>query len=156
MSNAMPKESQRQEIDTRPPGVCAEPRMFTSLDIGEACQRYTEDGYEVTDQLREFLESHGELTMFLKFQTSEMELTTSVERTLKSTHATPRNVRIFAKELGRPVSLVGTAFVTEEAVLLAENGDVLFAGDAGYQRIRNGFENAVRALITGDWDKAFF
>ncbi|MEK2474462.1 MULTISPECIES: SUKH-3 domain-containing protein [Streptomyces] len=126
------------------------------LDIEEACQRYTEDGYEVTDQLREFLESYGELTMVLKFQNSEMELTTSVERTLESTHATPRNVRIFAKELGQPVSLVGTAFVTEEAVLLAENGDVLFVGDAGYQRIANGFENAVRALVTGNWDRTFF
>ncbi|QRX96451.1 MULTISPECIES: RHS repeat-associated core domain-containing protein [Streptomyces] len=28
--DAMPKESQRKETDNRPPGVCAEPRMFTN------------------------------------------------------------------------------------------------------------------------------
>ncbi|MGW3120302.1 SUKH-3 domain-containing protein [Streptomyces sp. NPDC001107] len=126
------------------------------LDIDDAFQRYIEDGYEVTAQLQEFLEKFGELTVTWRFRDSEVELTTSVERTLESTHATPRNVCIFSKRLGQPVALVGTAFDTEECVLLAENGDILFAGDAGFQRIANGFENAIRALATDNWDKTFF
>jgi hypothetical protein len=126
------------------------------LDIEDACRQYAEDGYEVTPQLREFLENYGELTVTWQFRESEVEVTTSVERTLEATHATPRNARIFAKRLGRPVLLVGTAFETEECVLLADNGDILLAGDAGFQRIAGGFENAVRALVTGDWDKTFF
>ncbi|MFE1775541.1 SUKH-3 domain-containing protein [Streptomyces sp. NPDC059008] len=152
--NGTPERRALQELRDALPGSAT--IEANPLDVEEACQRYTEDGYEVTDQLREFLERYGELTLVLKFQTSEMELTTSVERTLRSTHATPRNVRIFSKELGQRVLLVGTAFVTEEAVLLAENDDVLFVGDAGYQRIANGFENAIRALAAGDWDRTFF
>ncbi|MFI6764157.1 SUKH-3 domain-containing protein [Streptomyces sp. NPDC050355] len=152
--NGTPERWALQELrDALPESATLE---VNPLDVEEACQRYTEDGYEVTDQLREFLERYGELTLVLKFQNSEMELTTSVERTLRSTHATPRHVRIFSKKLGQPVFLVGTAFVTEEAVLLAENNDVLFFGDAGYQRIANGFEHAIHALATGDWDRTFF
>ncbi|MFE0190912.1 SUKH-3 domain-containing protein [Streptomyces sp. NPDC058989] len=152
--NDTPERRALQELrDVLPESATFE---VNHLDVEEACQRYTEDGYEVTGQLREFLERYGELALVLKFQNSEMELTTSVERTLASTHADPRNVRIFSKKLGQPVVLVGTAFVTEEAVLLAENDDILFFGDAGYQRIANGFENAIHALAAGDWDRTFF
>ncbi|UQA92204.1 SUKH-3 domain-containing protein [Streptomyces halobius] len=126
------------------------------LDIEEACRRYAEDGYEVTPQLREFLENYGELTVTWRFRDSEVEVTTSVERTLEATHATPRNARIFAKRLGEPVLVVGPAFETEECVLLAESGDILLAGDAGFQRVANGFGNAIRALIASDLDKTFF
>lgn len=126
------------------------------LDVDDACRQYTEDGYEVTPQLREFLESYGELTVSWTRREWKNELTTSTERTLESAHATPRHLGIHAKRLGFPVLPVGTVFDTEESVLLAENGDILFFGDAGFQRVANGFENAVRAVVTGDWDKTFF
>ncbi|WP_177000948.1 SUKH-3 domain-containing protein [Streptomyces sp. cf386] len=126
------------------------------LDIENACRQYTEDGYEVTPQLRQFLEVYGELTVSWISREWKYELTTSVERTLESAHAFPRTLRIHAKDLGCPVLLVGTVFDTEESVLLTENGDILFYGDAGFQRVANGFGNAVRALLTGDWDKTFF
>lgn len=126
------------------------------LDLDAACWQYADDGFEVPPRLRDFLENYGELTLTMTSRKGEWKLTTSVEQTLGSTHADPRNIRIFSKELGGPVLQVGTAFDTEEAVLLAENGDVLFAGDAGYQRIANGFGDAMRALATGDWDRTFF
>ncbi|AJP05222.1 hypothetical protein TU94_31170 [Streptomyces cyaneogriseus subsp. noncyanogenus] len=63
---------------------------------------------------------------------------------------------VLAKRLGFPVALVGTAFDTAEAVLLAEDGDILLYGDAGFQRVANGFDSAVRAVVTGDWDKTYF
>ncbi|MFF4604251.1 SUKH-3 domain-containing protein [Streptomyces sp. NPDC001339] len=123
------------------------------LDIEAACRKYTEEGYEVTPQLVEFLENYGELTVTWQFRNADVELSTTVESALDMPF---RNVRICAKRIGRPVLPVGSAFVTEEGVLLAENGDIFLAGDAGIQRVDNGFENAVRALIASDWDKTFF
>lgn len=67
-----------------------------------------------------------------------------------------RNVRCHGSRLGRPVLPLGIAFSTQEAVLLAENGDLLFGGDAGMQCVANGLETAVVALVTDDWDKTFF
>ncbi|MFJ4713549.1 SUKH-3 domain-containing protein [Streptomyces sp. NPDC088785] len=127
-----------------------------ALDVEEACARYAEDGYEVTPGLRAFLERYGEITVTWRWRQREQVLTTAVEPTLESTHATPRAVRVLGKRLGFPVLLVGTVFSTEEAVLVAENGEVLFYGDAGFQRVGAGFEDAVRALVAGDWDKTFF
>ncbi|GGS20128.1 SUKH-3 domain-containing protein [Streptomyces griseoviridis] len=126
------------------------------LDLEDACRRYAEDGYEVTDRLREFLTAYGELTVSWMWRGRKDDLTTSVERTLESAHATPRALGIHAKRLGFPVTLVGTVSHTEESVLLAGDGDIFFFGDAGFQRVANGFENAVRAVLTGDWDKTFF
>nr|WP_272920628.1 SUKH-3 domain-containing protein [Streptomyces sp. SID8367] len=102
------------------------------------------------------MEQYGEITVAWMWRQREQTLTTSVETTRESTHATPRTVRILGKRLGSPVLLVGTVFSTEEAVLLAENGDILTYGDAGFQRVGHGFEHAVRALVAGDWDKTFF
>ncbi|GGS73718.1 SUKH-3 domain-containing protein [Streptomyces griseoviridis] len=126
------------------------------LDVEDACRRYAGDGYEVVPQLRNFLEAYGELTVSWTRREWRNELTTSVRATLESAHATPRNLGIHAKRLGFPVVLVGTVFETEESVLLAGDGDIFFFGDAGFQRVANGFENAVRAVLTGDWDKTFF
>lgn len=123
------------------------------LDVEDSCRQYTEAGYEVTPQLREFLEHFGELTISLTYRDWVGELSVSVEGALD---LPPRNVRIDGKRIGRPVLPVGTAFDTEESVLLAENGDIFLAGDAGIQHVANGFENAIRALVTGDWDKTFF
>jgi hypothetical protein len=52
--------------------------------------------------------------------------------------------RIYGRRLGQPVLPIGIAFSTEEAVLLAENGDILFGGDAGMQRVANGFGAAIQ------------
>ncbi|MFJ5798582.1 SUKH-3 domain-containing protein [Streptomyces decoyicus] len=126
------------------------------LDVEDVCRRYAEEGYEVTSRLRDFLANYGELTVTWMWRQHEVELTTSVERTLEATHAIPRNVRIDAKRIGQPLVLVGTAWDTEDIVLLAENYDIFISGDAGIQRIANGFENAIRAIGTDSWDKTFF
>ncbi|AJC53683.1 MULTISPECIES: SUKH-3 domain-containing protein [Streptomyces] len=126
------------------------------LDIEEARRRYTEEGFEFTIALREFLEKYGEFTVTWSFRFGETFLTTSVAQTMDSAHSLPRSVRVFSTRIGRPVLLVGTATDTQEAVLLSDDGDVYLAGDAGIQRVANGFDNALRALVTGDWDKRFF
>ncbi|GAA0665954.1 hypothetical protein GCM10010193_16780 [Kitasatospora atroaurantiaca] len=126
------------------------------LDVEDACRQYAEDDYEVTDRLREFLAAWGELTVTWQFRERDVVLTTAVEPTLESAHATPRNLGIFARRLGQEVAIVGTAFVTEEAVLLAENGDILLVGDVGFQRVANGFDEAIRRLVAADYDRTFF
>ncbi|MFJ9852646.1 SUKH-3 domain-containing protein [Streptomyces sp. NPDC101150] len=126
------------------------------LNVEDVCRRYAEEGYEVTSRLRHFLADYGELTVIWTWRQHEVELTTSVERTLKATHALPRNVPANAQRIGQPVVLIGTAWDTEDIVLLADNDDVFTSGDAGIQRIANGFENAIRAIGTDSWDKTFF
>lgn len=123
------------------------------LDVDDACHQYVEDGFDVTPQLREFLETYGELTIAWPWRQWEEELTTEADSALD---APLRNVRNYANRIGQPVLPIGAVFSSREYLLLAENGDILFAGDAGIQRVANGFENAVRALVTGDWDKTFF
>lgn len=123
------------------------------LDVDDACRQYIEDGFEVTQQLREFLENYGELTVIWRWRQGEEELTTSVESALD---VPLRNVRNYAKRIGQPVLPIGAVFSSREYLLLAENEDILFAGDAGIQRVANGFENAVRALVSGDWHKTYF
>ncbi|MFJ9406562.1 SUKH-3 domain-containing protein [Streptomyces sp. NPDC101393] len=126
------------------------------MDVEDVCRQYAEEGDEVTSRLRDFLANYGELTVTWMWRQHEVELTTSVERTLEATHAIPRNVRIDAKRIGQRLVLVGTAWDTEDVVLLAENDDIFISGDAGIQRIANGFENAIRAIGTDSWDKTFF
>ncbi|MGW1818647.1 hypothetical protein ACWCQM_34435 [Streptomyces sp. NPDC002125] len=70
--------------------------------------------------------------------------------------AFPAYVRSLEKRLGMSALPVDTALSTEEVVLLAGNGDIVLGGDAGLQRVAHGFEEAVRALISGDWDMTFF
>ncbi|WP_035799138.1 SUKH-3 domain-containing protein [Kitasatospora mediocidica] len=123
------------------------------LDVEDACRQYAEEGYEATGQLREFLADYAELTVAWRFREWEEEVSTSVEKALD---APARNVRFYARRIGQPVLPVGAAFTTDEVLLLAENGDILLGGDAGIQRVAHGFENAVRCLVTGDWDKTFF
>ncbi|MFF9865072.1 SUKH-3 domain-containing protein [Streptomyces sp. NPDC013953] len=125
------------------------------IDVPAACAAYAEAGYGVTLQLVRFLADYGELTLGWAYGAARHEavVTLSVEAALD---VFAPNVRGYARRLGMPVLPVGTAFETEETVLLAENGDILFAGDAGMQRVANGFEEAVRALVSGEWDKTFF
>lgn len=123
------------------------------LDVEDACKQYAEAGYDVSAPLREHLEAYGELTVTWPFRADETYLKVAVEEALD---IPDRNVRLYSRRLGQPVLPLGIAFSTEEAVLLAENGDILFGGDAGMQRVANGFETAIVALVTDHWDKTFF
>ncbi|MBT2423416.1 SUKH-3 domain-containing protein [Streptomyces sp. ISL-22] len=123
------------------------------LDVEDACKQYAEAGYDVSAWLRQHLETYGELTITWRFRANETFLKVAVEEALD---VSKRNVRNYSRRLGQTVLPLGIAFSTEEAVLLADNGDILFGGDAGMQRVGNGFETSVVALVTDDWDKTFF
>ncbi|WP_328913157.1 MULTISPECIES: SUKH-3 domain-containing protein [unclassified Streptomyces] len=128
---------------------------YEDFDLEEACASYVESGYEVTIWLRRFLENYAGIT--IRWPASRgtwvNELTTSIESALD---AYPGNVRNYSRRLGQDVLPIGMAFATEERLLLAENGDVFLGGDAGLQWVSNGFEEALRALISNEWDKTFF
>ncbi|MGW5782260.1 SUKH-3 domain-containing protein [Streptomyces sp. NPDC003863] len=123
------------------------------VDVEAARAAYQEAGFVVTDELVAFLEQYGEtvITWPSHITGAETTLTISVEEAVEAF-----NVAYFSKRLGMPLLPVGFAFCTAETVHLAENGDIILGGDAGMQRVANGFEGAVRALISGDWDKTFF
>jgi hypothetical protein len=123
------------------------------LDVAEACKQYAEAGYEVSELLREQLETYGELAIAWPFRDGETYLRIAVEGALD---IQARDVRIYGKRLGQSVVPLGIAPDTEDAVLLADNGDILFGGDAGLQRVANGFGAAIGALVTDSWDKSFF
>ncbi|MBC9715873.1 SUKH-3 domain-containing protein [Streptomyces sp. TRM66268-LWL] len=125
------------------------------VDVEAARRAYEQAGFDVTDELVEFLGTYGETTVFWPSHVTgdETSLTVSVE---EAAEAFAPNVRYFEKRLGMSALPVGIAFETEEMVLLAENGDIVLGGDAGVQRVAHGFEEAVRALISGDWDMTFF
>jgi SUKH-3 immunity protein len=125
------------------------------VDLENACQQYESAGYEVSTWLRRFILQYSEITIFWSTQPDGLEnkITTAVEVALE---APTRNVRIYSKRLGHPVLPVGMIFDTEERVLLAENGDITIGGDAGLQKVANGFERSIQALLSDDWDKTFF
>ncbi len=126
-----------------------------SVDLKAARLTYEEAGFSVTDRLLEFLASYGETTVFWSSHITgdESSLTISIE---EAAQAYAPLVRSFEKRLGMSALPLGIALCTEEMVLLAENGDIILGGDAGVQRVAHGFEEAMRALITGDWDMTFF
>ncbi|MFE6817716.1 hypothetical protein [Streptomyces sp. NPDC057677] len=126
-----------------------------AVDREAALQAYQEAGFDVSDDLAAFLEAYGETTVVWPSHVTgdESTLTISVEEAVE---AFPAYVRSFEKRLGMSALPVGIALSTEEVVLLAENGDIVLGGDAGVQRIANGFEASMRALISGDWDMTFF
>ncbi|MEU2506495.1 SUKH-3 domain-containing protein [Streptomyces sp. NPDC007863] len=125
------------------------------VDLKAARLAYQRSGFPVTDELLEFLAAYGETTVFWPSYVTgdESSLTISIDEVAQ---AYAPNVRSFEKRLGMSALPLGVALSTEEMVLLAENGDILLAGDAGVQRVAHGFEAAMRALITGDWDMTFF
>ncbi|MFD0142791.1 MULTISPECIES: SUKH-3 domain-containing protein [unclassified Streptomyces] len=125
------------------------------VDVEAARLAYREAGFDVTDELVEFLGTYGETTVCWPSHVTghEASLTISVEEAVV---AFPAYVRSFEKRLGISALPVGIALSTEEVVLLAENGDIVLGGDAGVQWVAHGFEEAVRALISGDWDTTFF
>ncbi|PBC69572.1 SUKH-3 immunity protein of toxin-antitoxin system [Streptomyces sp. TLI_235] len=147
-----------EEKDRLPPGlesalIGASQVEYRPVDLGDACARYREAGYEVTPWLRRFLENYCGLSVTWSFRgVLDVELVTDVREAL-DVH--PANVRHYARRAGFQVVPVGLAFDTEESVLLAENGDILLGGDAGVQRVAHGFEEAMRSLIMDTWDKSY-
>ncbi|MFD6278533.1 SUKH-3 domain-containing protein [Streptomyces sp. NPDC060209] len=128
---------------------------FGEVDLEAAVAAYTKAGYEVTDHLREFLKNYGEIVVgWTSPRTGEeMVLSVTLEEAMD---VYPPNVRSYSRQLGMKAVPVGVAMETEENVLLVENGDIVFAGDAGMQRVGNGFEEAVKAFVSSTWDKTFF
>ncbi|MGW1162674.1 SUKH-3 domain-containing protein [Streptomyces sp. NPDC002519] len=122
------------------------------LNLGDACGQYADDGVDVTPQLRGFLETYGVLTVIWPWGQRQEELTTDTESALD---VPLRNVRIYAKRIGEPVVPIGAAFSSRAYLLPAEDDDILIAGDAGIQRVANGFENAIQAIVRGGWDKTY-
>ncbi|MFF3566103.1 SUKH-3 domain-containing protein [Streptomyces sp. NPDC002574] len=130
----------------------------TRVDVGEAsvdyvARLYEASGYVVGPQLREFLSEYRELSVSWMYNGMEVGVTIGVEEALSFY---PGNVRIDSRKVQRPLVPVGSAFDTEEMVLIANDGDVFLAGDAGMQYVGNGFAQSMRALISGEWDKTFF
>ncbi|MFF4599830.1 SUKH-3 domain-containing protein [Amycolatopsis sp. NPDC001319] len=148
-------------------GVTGRPRMaaleeilenardfeFGEVNVERARMRYRDEGYEVTSWLEEFIENYSELTVEWQVDPwPTTALTTNVESALEEF---PGNIRYYARRIGKLVLPVGAAFETDERILLAQDGEMLLAGDAGIQRVGFGFETFLRALLTGDWDKTF-
>ncbi|MGW1513529.1 SUKH-3 domain-containing protein [Streptomyces sp. NPDC002394] len=130
----------------------------TRVDLGSASmdqvsRLYEEAGYDVGEELRGFLEGYREVSISWIYREMEVSVQIDVEGALSFC---PGNIRVFSQRVGRPLIPVGSAFATEEVVLIASDGDVFLAGDAGMQYVANGFTQAMQALIAGTWDKAFF
>ncbi|MBB1245911.1 SUKH-3 domain-containing protein [Streptomyces durbertensis] len=126
------------------------------VDVDAACREYLEEGYEVTPWLQEFLANYGECIVTWQFRGSDTSVSTRVEHALEAPHATPRNMQIFSRRLGLATLPIGSAFSTEECMLLAANGDILLAGDPGFQWVAHGFHAAAHALVAGPWDRTFY
>ncbi|WP_340684335.1 SUKH-3 domain-containing protein [Amycolatopsis coloradensis] len=127
-----------------------------SVDVDAACVRYREEDYGVTPWLREFLENYSELTVEWSYRNDSGIATTGLTTVVDcALSVSRRNVRNDIRRIGKTVLPVGLASETEDRILLAEDGEILIAGDAGTQRVANGFEAAMRALIANDWDKTY-
>ncbi|MFE7753325.1 SUKH-3 domain-containing protein [Streptomyces sp. NPDC057428] len=109
--------------------------------------------YDVGVELRGFLEEYREFSISWIYREMEVGVQIDAEEALSFY---PGNIRIFSQRVGRPLVPVGSAFATEEVVLIASDGDVFLAGDAGMQYVGNGFMQSMQALISGNWDKTFF
>ncbi|MEU2743743.1 SUKH-3 domain-containing protein [Streptomyces sp. NPDC007095] len=130
----------------------------TRVDLGSASvdqvsMLYEEAGYDVGAELRRFLEEYREVSISWIYR--EMEVSVQIDAK-EALSFYPGNIRIFSQRVGRPLVPIGSAFATEEVVLIAGNGDVFLAGDAGMQYVGNGFIESMQALISEDWDKTFF
>ncbi|MBT2452947.1 SUKH-3 domain-containing protein [Streptomyces sp. ISL-43] len=130
----------------------------TRVDLGSASidhvsRLYEGAGYDVGAELRGFLEEYREFSISWMYREIEVGVQIDAEEALSFY---PGNIRIFSQRVGRPLIPVGSAFATEEVVLIATDGDVYLAGDAGMQYVGNGFMQSMQALISGTWDKTFF
>ncbi|MEV0470268.1 SUKH-3 domain-containing protein [Streptomyces prunicolor] len=130
----------------------------TRIDLGPASVDhvsglYEEAGYDVGAELRGFFEEYREMSISWMYREMEVGVQISAEEALS---IYPGNIRVFSQRVGRPLVPVGSAFATEEAVLIAGDGDVFLAGDAGMQYVGNGFLQSMQALISETWDKTFF
>ncbi|THA23007.1 hypothetical protein E6R18_31650 [Streptomyces sp. A1277] len=125
------------------------------VNIETAVGTYAEVGYEVTENLSEFLKNYGEIVVGRTYSATgeKMVLTVALEEEAMDVY--PPNGRSYSRRLGMRAVPIGIALETEENVLLLENGDIVFAGDADIQRIGPGFEEAVKAFVSSSWDKTF-
>lgn len=128
------------------------------IDVGTASVDhvsglYEEAGYTVEAELREFLSEYREISVSWTFRDRETSVEIDAEEALSFY---PGNIRVFSRRVGRPLIPIGSAFSTEEVVLIAGDRDIFLAGDAGIQYVGNGFLQSMQALISGDWDKTFF
>ncbi|WP_405537404.1 SUKH-3 domain-containing protein [Streptomyces sp. NBC_00075] len=121
--------------------------------FGHVSRLYEEAGYEVGLELRKFLEEYRECSISWMYREMEVSVQIDAEEALSFY---PGNIRVFSRRVGRPLTPIGSAFATEEVVLIANGGDVFLAGDAGIQYVGNGFVQSMQALISGTWDKTFF
>ncbi|MFJ8946845.1 SUKH-3 domain-containing protein [Streptomyces sp. NPDC102395] len=145
------ENARRQRLRDALPGA-------TRVDLGEASVElvaglYEEAGYPVETELLSFLSEYRECSISWMYRGMEVGVTIDAEEALSFY---PGNIRIYSRRVGRPLVPVGSAFATEEVVLMARDGDVFLGGDAGMQYVGNGFVKSVQALISGDWDKTFF
>ncbi|MFI6861187.1 SUKH-3 domain-containing protein [Streptomyces sp. NPDC050421] len=128
---------------------------FGEVDIEAAVAAYVEAGYEVTGNLKEFLKNYGEIVVGWTSPRTGEEIVLKIALK-EAMDVYPSNVRSYSRRLGMQAVPVGIALETEENVLLVENGGIVFAGDAGMQRIGSSFEEAVKAFVSSSWDKTFF
>ncbi|MFF5093479.1 MULTISPECIES: SUKH-3 domain-containing protein [Actinosynnema] len=124
-----------------------------SASVDHVSGLYEAAGYEVGSELREFLEEYRECSISWTYRELEGGVQIDAEKALSFY---PGNIRVFSRRVGRPLVPIGSAFETEEVVLIASGGDVFLAGDAGMQYAGNGFKQSMQALISGTWDKTFF
>lgn len=121
--------------------------------IDQVSRLYEMAGYGIGVELRRFLEEYRELSISWIYR--EMEVGVQIDAG-EALSFYPGNIRAFSQRVGRPLVPVGSAFATEEVVLIASDGGVFLAGDAGMQYVGNGFMQSMRALISGTWNKTFF
>ncbi|WP_407841434.1 SUKH-3 domain-containing protein [Streptomyces sp. DSM 116496] len=124
-----------------------------SASIDQVSRLYEAAGYDIGNELRGFLEEYREVSISWIYHEMEVGVQIDAEEALSFY---PGNIRIFSRRVGRPLIPVGSAFATEEVVLIASDGDVFLAGDAGMQYVGNGFMQSMQAMIAGTWDKTFF
>jgi hypothetical protein len=127
--------------------------QWGSADLESAVSRYSAEGHEVTSWLKSFLANCSEMVVKWKVEPwAEVTLSTRVEDALEEPL---RTLRYYNRKIGKQVLQIGAVYDTEDCVLLAEDDEILVGSDAGIQRIGFGFENALRALLGGTWDKTF-
>ncbi|ATE55972.1 SUKH-3 domain-containing protein [Actinosynnema pretiosum] len=124
-----------------------------SASVDHVSRLYELAGYEVGAELRGFLEEYRECSILWMYREMEDGVRIDAERALSFY---PGNIRVFSQRVGRPLIPIGSAFETEEVVLIASDGDVFLAGDPGIQYVGNGFKQSMQAMISGNWDKTFF
>ncbi|WP_079404351.1 SUKH-3 domain-containing protein [Streptomyces sp. 3211] len=152
-TDRMSAESKRPNLDDIEEALSlATSVQYGDLDVETICDKYREEGYEVTSHLHDFLEQYREITISWLYRgRSETELEISIEGALNE-H--PLRIAYYSKIAGKELLPVGMAF-GDTTVLLSDDSDIFFGDVAGVQRVSHGFLPSMTALIADDWDKAY-